>query len=145
MFVSSGFAPIFRISEKDAVDIMVKRFDVDKSGDLNVDEAQSVPILSRANFEVADTFGDGRLTKDEFVSYLTDMKMQIAKGTSQSPASLLFGGSSINESTFSEIIEDGKNRQSKMTFINYMNKLTDDYEAAQQLGKGGAKALDKSA
>ena len=145
MFVSSGFAPIFRISEQNAVDIMIKRFDVDKSGDLNIDEAQNVPILSRANFEVADTFGDGKLTDEEFVSYLRDMKMEISQGTTYSPATLLFGGSSIDESTFANIIEDGKKQQSKMTFINYMNKLTDDYEAAQKLSARERRGLDKTA
>ncbi|WP_319531028.1 hypothetical protein [uncultured Cohaesibacter sp.] len=145
MFVSSGFAPIFRISEQNAVDIMIKRFDVDKSGDLNIDEAQNVPILSRANFEVADTFGDGRLTDEEFVSYLRDMKMEISQGTTYSPATLLFGGSAIDESTFADIIEDGKKQQSKMTFINYMNKLTNDYETAQKLSASERRNLDKSA
>ncbi|WP_316861549.1 hypothetical protein [uncultured Cohaesibacter sp.] len=128
---ASAYMPIFRISNKDAVDIMVNKYDTDQDGYLNIDEAQNVPILSRTNFETADSFGDGMLTDQEFISYLDQMKMEIGQGNTN-PMVLLMSGQGIDEDTFAEILEEAEAQESKQTFIEYMNHLTEEYEAAQK-------------
>nr|WP_319390188.1 hypothetical protein [uncultured Cohaesibacter sp.] len=134
---ASGYMPIFRISNQAAVDLMVDKYDLDKSGDLDVDEAQNVPILSRKNFESADSFGDGKLTKPEFMSYLNQMKQEIGQGSTINPLALVLGGEGINEDTFTEIVSQLENKESKQNFINYMLHLTDEYEAALKLQNSG--------
>ncbi|SFO11083.1 hypothetical protein SAMN04488056_103192 [Cohaesibacter marisflavi] len=129
---ASSYMPIFRISNADAVDMMIEKYDLDKSGDLNVDEAQNVPILSRKNFETADSFGDGKLTEKEFMTYLDQMKLEIGQGSATNPMALLMGGSPINEDVFSQIVSEVSNNEGKQNFIDYMLHLTKEYEAAMK-------------
>lgn len=129
---ASSYMPIFRISNTDAVDMMIGKYDLDKSGDLDVDEAQNVPILSRKNFESADSFGDGKLTEKEFTTYLDQMKMEIGQGNATNPMALLLGGSAINEDVFSQIVSEVSNNESKQNFIDYMLHLTKEYETAMK-------------
>ena len=132
--VGSTFAPIFRIGTKDAVDNMMDRYDMDKNGSLDIDEAQTVPILSRANFEVADSFGDGKLTPKEFVSYVDQMKLEIGQGASINPLAMVMGGGTITIDTFSQIVDQTRSTSGKQQFITYMQHLADEYDAAQKLG-----------
>nr|WP_319516063.1 hypothetical protein [uncultured Cohaesibacter sp.] len=129
---ASSYMPIFRISNTNAVGMMIEKYDLDKSGDLDIDEAQNVPILSRANFETADSFGDGKLTEKEFMTYLDQMKMEVAQGNATNPMTLLLGGSAITEDVFSEIVSEVADTESKQTFIDYMLHLTQEYETAMK-------------
>lgn len=134
---TTGFSPIFRISNTNAVDMMMKRYDTDKNGTLDVDEAQTVPILSRKNFPQADTFGDGKLTKKEFVGYLDKMKLALMQGPSSNPIADMMGGVQVSKRSFDQIQADAGARSGKMQFINYMAHITKEYEAAQQAKKTG--------
>ncbi|WP_319411087.1 hypothetical protein [uncultured Cohaesibacter sp.] len=138
---ASAYMPVFRISNRDAIDLMRDKYDLDKSGDLDIDEAQNVPILSRKNFETADSFGDGKLSDQEFSTYLDQMKMEIGQGNSTNPLALLMGGTAIDEDVFSEIVSEVENLESKQNFIDYMLHLTQEYESAQ---KAAASAEDGS-
>nr|WP_321458143.1 hypothetical protein [uncultured Cohaesibacter sp.] len=129
---ASSYMPVFRISNRDAVDLMTDKYDLDKSGYLDIDEAQNVPILSRTNFESADSFGDGKLTDQEFMSYLDKMKMEIGQGNTTNPMALLLGGSAITEDVFSQIVSEVESTESKQNFIDYMLHLTEQYETAMK-------------
>ena len=127
---ASAYMPMFRISNQDAVDLIRDKYDLDKSGDLDIDEAQNVPILSRKNFETADSFGDGKLSDEEFMSYLNTMKLEVGQGNATNPMALLMGGSAITEDVFSQIVSEVENTESKQNFIDYMIHLTQEYEKA---------------
>ena len=132
---SFGFYPSFRISNQHAVDVMMQRYDLDKNGTLNIDEAQNVPILSRENFDTADSLGDGKLTEKEFVSYIDQMKMDLAGNGAAGSSFLVQMAEPVTNATFSRILADADNSSGKLQFMNYMNKLTGDYDTAVKRGE----------
>lgn len=135
--VGSGFSPIFRISTGDAVDMMMDTYDLDKNGTLDIEEGAAIPIMSKANFEVVDTFGDGRLTREEFVSYIDQMKQDVAAPAVANSFLSYMGGQPVTIDTFNEINAEAENSTGKQTFMNYMYHLTEKYEAAQKAAASG--------
>ena len=135
--VSSGFSPIFRLGSSDAVDMMMDTYDIDKNGSLDIDEGAAIPVMSKANFEIVDTYKDGKLTPDEFVSYIDKMKQDVAGGLTTSPFISFLNGGSITIDTFADIDNEVRNQSGKESFMNYMFHLTEKYEAAQKAAASG--------
>ncbi|PLW75054.1 hypothetical protein [Cohaesibacter celericrescens] len=135
--VASGFSPIFRLQTTDAVDMMMDTYDIDKNGSLNVDEAAAIPIMSKANFEVVDTYGDDQVSREEFVSYIDQMKQDVAGGLTANPFVSFMSGAEITIDTFAEIDAEVNNQSGKETFINYIQHLTEKYETAQRAAANG--------
>ena len=123
---------IFRIKTQDAVDLMMKTYDIDKNGTLDVEEAGTVPILSEKNFPRADRTPDGKLTVREFEQYVDSMKLEVAMPPSSVSPAIIMTGYAVDMATFDQIHYQARHNDGRSNFMNYMNNLTDKYNGLMQ-------------
>lgn len=130
MVALAGSMAIFRLQSRDLATMIMKTYDIDKSEGLDKEEAPTVPILSKRNFKAAESSGDGEISHKELVTYIDQMKLSFARGSSTNPTASLLAQSPVSDATFARIDAEARNNSGKMSFMRYVSDMTAKYDSA---------------